>query len=131
MNAELVPRARYKWSADNAGFATAVTAVLRSDLTAASTTVRVGSLGRDRAGQLRVGDLVEIAGDSDELGPGRGLLCRIAADPDPDTLTVTLDAADPLLVPERGAGIRADHVVLRRWDGVGFVGPEDVDLGEG
>ncbi|GAA2834855.1 kelch repeat-containing protein [Kitasatospora sp. CM 4170] len=131
VNAELVPRARYKWSADNAGFATAVTAVLRSDLTAASTTVRVGSLGRDRAGQLRVGDLVEIAGDSDELGPGRGLLCRIAADPDPDTLTVTLDAADPLLVPERGAGIRADHVVLRRWDGVGFVGPEDVDLGEG
>ncbi|MCG6495452.1 kelch repeat-containing protein [Kitasatospora sp. A2-31] len=131
VNAELVPRARYKWSAENAGFATAVTAVLRSDLTAATTTVRVGSLGRDRAGQLRVGDLVEIAGDSDELGPGRGLLCRIATDPDPDALTVTLDAADPLLVPERSAEIRADHVVLRRWDGIGFVGPEAVDLGEG
>ncbi|GAA4936599.1 kelch repeat-containing protein [Streptomyces coeruleoprunus] len=130
-DAELVPRARYKWSADNASFATAVTAVLRTDLTTATTTLQVGSLGRDRAGMLRVGDLVEICGDTDELGPGHGLLCRIAADPDPDALTVTLDTAHPLLTPARNAEVRADHVVLRRWDGLGFVGPEDVDLGEG
>jgi N-acetylneuraminic acid mutarotase len=129
--AELVVRARYKWSADNASFATAVTAVLSSDQSGGTTTLQVASLGRDATSQLHSGDVVELIGDTDDLGRGVGLLAHVITEPDPDDLTLTVDVADQHVLPSDGAAILADHLVLRRWDGVGYVGEDPVDLGQG
>jgi hypothetical protein len=140
--------ARFKWSRDNAGFAVAVTAV-----SADRQTLTVSTLGRDQATALRKGDLVEVTDDASELGPGRGHLTLLAADPDPDLFTVVLDEslpaaigavpvppasppASPLSPP---AGPPASpHLVLRRWDGWGWasatfdeLGTPDMDLGDG
>src|SRR5207248_7536970 len=48
-------------------------------------------------------------------GIGRGHLTRLAADPNPDEVTVTLVDALPA-----GAFDLQRHMVLRRWDGEGF-----------
>jgi hypothetical protein len=130
-DSELLPRARFKWSRDNAAFAVAVTAVQQVDIATPRMVLEVDSLGRDQASALRMGDLVELIGEADDLGPGTGLLCRVATDPDPDLLLVTVDAADPSLNPATGAGTVPDHLVLRRWDGADFVAPGPVDLGDG
>lgn len=124
--------AQFKWSRDNAAFAVAVTAVSNDRLT-----LTLSSLGRDQATALRQGDLVEISDDASELGPGRGHLTTLNADPDPDQFTVNL--ADKL--PD-GFGTTADaatrHLLLRRWDGLGLAsgtfderGTPDMNLGDG
>jgi N-acetylneuraminic acid mutarotase len=131
IGAELVVRARYKWSADNASFATAVTAVLSSDLSGGTTTLQVASLGRDATSRLHSGDIVELIGDAQDLGRGSGLLAHVVDEPDPDALTLTVDVADPHVQPSDAATFQADHLVLRAWDGVDFVGADLVDLGQG
>lgn len=113
--------ARFKWSRDNASFAVQITTI------ADPKTLTLDSLGRDAATTLRQGDLVEITDDAAELGPARGHLTYLAADPDPDQFTVVLQ--DPLPAELMGAAIGSPpnaasdlagrHVVLRRWDGVG------------
>jgi hypothetical protein len=139
-NAALTGVARFKWSRDNASFAVQVVAV-SSD----RRTLTLASLGRDQATALRQGDLVEFCDDASELGPARGHLTNLVADPDPDQLTVVL--ADPLPGAQGGSTgsppssppPSADrHPVLRRWDGTGtaqaaFVAGQtlDMDLGEG
>jgi hypothetical protein len=119
--------ARFKWSRDNASVAVRVTAVNPDRVT-----LTVASLGRDQATLLRQGDLVEVEDDTSDLGPARGLLTFLTADPDPDQLTVTL--ADPL----SALFDAGQHLVLRRWDGSGWaqaafdpVGTPDMDLGDG
>jgi hypothetical protein len=131
IGSELVVRARYKWSADNASFATGVTSVLSSDLSGGTTTLHVASLGRDATSRLHSGDIVELIGDAQDLGRGAGLLAHVVGEPDPDALTLTVDVADPRVQPSDGAAIQADHMVLRAWDGVGYVGADPVDLGQG
>jgi hypothetical protein len=140
--------ARFKWSRDNAGFAVAVTAV-----SADRQTLTVSTLGRDQATALRKGDLVEVTDDASELGPGRGHLTLLAADPDPDLFTVVLDEslpagigalqvapasppASPLSPPPSPPA--SPHLVLRRWDGWGWasatfdeLATPDMDLGDG
>lgn len=119
--------ARFKWSRDNAAFAVRALEIRNNRQTLA-----LDSLGRDQITALRAGDLVEICDDASELGPARGHLTRLTADPDPDLLTVTL--ADPL-----PAEFRADrHLVVRRWDGWGWCAAKfdeaqtpDMNLGDG
>jgi len=129
--AELLARARYKWSSDNASWATAVATVVAADATAGTTTVQLGSLGVDAAHRLKAGDLIELIGDTADLHTGSGLLGHITTDPDPDAMTVTVDIVDSDLQPANSAALTADHLVLRRWDGVGFVTTAAVDLGAG
>ena len=101
--------AQFKWSRDNASFGVSVTAVQ-----ADRQTVTLDSIGRDSATMLRQGDLVEVTDDTSDLGPGSGLLTYLQTDPDPDQFTVVL--SDPL-----PASFVSDHLILRRWDGVGDV----------
>ncbi|AGB26689.1 Kelch motif protein (plasmid) [Mycobacterium sp. JS623] len=129
--AELVTRARYKWSSDNASWATAVANVIAADTTAGTTTLQLGSLGPDAAHRLKAGDIVELIGDTADLHTGCGLLGHITTEPDPDALTVTVDVVSGDLQPANNADLIADHLVLRRWDGVGFVTTTTVDLGAG
>lgn len=120
--------ARFKWSRDNASFAVRVTAI-----SADRRTLTLASLGRDQVTTLREGDLVEIVDDASELGPARGHLTNLTADPNPDTFTVTLaDSLPPgfgvasgvvtspstgiLSPPAPGGG----QLILRRWDGQGI-----------
>ena len=120
--------ARFKWSRDNASFAVRVAAV-----SADRRTLTLASLGRDQVTTLREGDLVEIVDDTSELGPARGHLTNLTADPNPDTFTVTLaDSLPPgfgvpvggitspstgvVSPPAPGGG----HMILRRWDGQGI-----------
>src|SRR5690606_19339298 len=105
--------ARFKWSRDNGAFAVSIIGVDSADLK----TLTLSSLGRDQVTLLRAGDLVEIADDASELGPARGHLTYLSADPDPDLLTVTL--ADPLptefMRPGSPPTVRMDrHRLLRR-----------------
>jgi hypothetical protein len=121
--------ARFKWSRDNASFAVRVTAV-----SADRKTLTLASLGRDQVTTLRAGDLIEIVDDASELGPARGHLTNLTADPNPDTFTVTLaDSLPPgfgaalggatspptsvVSPPAPGGG---GHLILRRWDGQGI-----------
>jgi hypothetical protein len=130
-NTTLVGVARFKWSRDNAAFAVRVTAV-----GADRRTLTLESLGRDAATALRQGDLVEVSDDASELGPARGHLTFLVADPDPDQFTVPV--ADDL--PE-AFDVRPDasrHLVLRRWDGQGTAkatfgqtATPDMNLGDG
>lgn len=121
--------ARFKWSRDNASFAVRVTAV-----SADRKTLTLASLGRDQVTTLREGDLVEIVDDASELGPAKGHLTNLTADPNPDTFTVTLAESLPpgfgaalggttspptsvVSPPAPGGG---GHLILRRWDGQGI-----------
>ena len=120
--------ARFKWSRDNASFGVRVTAV---DSTRKALTV--ASLGRDQVTALRAGDLVEIADDASELGPNRGHLTWLTADPNPDLFTLQL--ADPIPPEFDIAKLNERHLLIRRWDGVGWAGDSfddpGMDLGDG
>lgn len=120
--------ARFKWSRDNASFAVRVTAV-----SADRKTLTLATLGRDQVTTLREGDLVEIVDDTSELGPARGHLTNLTADPNPDTFTVTLaDSLPPgfgvpaasITSPSTGVtsppATGGGHMILRRWDGQGI-----------
>jgi hypothetical protein len=120
--------AHFKWSRDNAAFAVRVTAV-----SADRKTLTLASLGRDQVTTLREGDLVEIVDDTSELGPARGHLTNLTADPNPDTFTVTLaDSLPPgfgvpaasITSPSTGVtsppATGGGHMILRRWDGQGI-----------
>ena len=126
-NAAVSWLARFKWSRDNAAFAVGVT-----DVSVDRATLTLTSLGRDQATALRAGDLVEISDDASELGPNRGHLTTLSAEPDPDQFTASL--SDSLPDNFQVAG----HLVLRRWDGVGWAraafndtATPDMNLGEG
>ncbi len=124
--------ATFKWSRDNAAFAVAVTAVADDRVT-----LSLESLGRDVVTTLRDGDLVEVADDVSDLGPARGHLTYLVADPEADPPRVTL--ADP--VPTRFAapgGSPDRHLKLRKWDGLGTgqaafdpLATPDMNLGDG
>lgn len=120
--------ARFKWSRDNAAFATRITGV-----DATRTVLTVELLGRDQVTALKAGDLVEVADDASELGPGRGHLTYLTTDPHPDLFTVTL--ADPLPPSFDLTKQEERHLLLRRWDGVGWAARDfdepDMDLGDG
>ncbi len=130
-NATVIGVARFKWSRDNAAFAVRVTAV-----GADRRTLTLESLGRDAATALRQGDLVEVGDDASELGPARGHLTFLVADPDPDQFTVPVADVLPDTFDVRpGAG---RHLVLRRWDGQGTAkaifgetATPDMNLGDG
>jgi hypothetical protein len=120
--------ARFKWSRDNASFGVRVTEVDTS-----RKVLTVASLGRDQVTALRAGDLVEIADDASELGPNRGHLTYLTADPNPDLFTLQLADAIP---PEFDvAKLNERHLLLRRWDGVGWTrdafDDPGMDLGDG
>ena len=87
----------------------------------------VASLGRDQVTALRAGDLVEIADDASELGPNRGHLTYLTADPNPDLFTLQL--ADPIPPEFDVAKLNERHLLLRRWDGVGWAGDDFDDPG--
>jgi hypothetical protein len=132
--------ALFKWSRDNASFAVAVNSVSPDRLT-----LTLDSLGRDRATQLRQGDIVEICDDVSELGPAHGHLTYLSSDPDPDQLTVSIADALPsvFIAPVTSGGQTSSpgsppgsppsspptspptlppvnrHLILRRWDGLG------------
>src|SRR5215813_7038746 len=120
--------ARFKWSRDNASFGVRVTAISPD-----RRTLTLASLGRDQVTTLREGDLVEIVDDTSELGPARGHLTNLTADPNPDTFTVTIAdglppgfgapvtgaVTSPPLSPPAPDGV-AGHLLLRRWDGQGL-----------
>jgi hypothetical protein len=129
--AELVRRATYKWSADNACWATQVTQVVSADTAAGTTTVQLASIGPDTAHRLRAGDVIELIGDAADLRTGCGWLGHVTSDPDPDALTVVVDVVDPTLRPANNTSLVADHLLLRKWDGTGFVTPTTIDLGAG
>ena len=115
--------AQFKWSRDNASFATTV-----SSVAADRVTLTLASLGRDASTAIKQGDLVEISDDASELGPARGHLTYLTAIPDPDTFTVVL--LDPLpaaFVVTGGTSNR--NMVLRRWDGVGAAAAVYSDAG--
>jgi hypothetical protein len=120
--------ARFKWSRNNASFGVRVTAV-----DASRKVLTVASLGRDQVTALRAGDLVEIADDASELGPNRGHLTYLTADPNPDLFTVQLAEAIPASFDV--AKLNERHLLLRRWDGVSWAGDDfddpDMDLGDG
>jgi hypothetical protein len=120
--------ARFKWSRDNASFAVRVTAI-----SADRKTLTLATLGRDQVTTLREGDLVEIVDDASELGPARGHLTNLTADPNPDTFTVTLAdslppgfgvtsgvTSPPTSVTSPPAPGGGGHLILRRWDGQGI-----------
>src|SRR6185295_1177390 len=121
--------ARFKWSRDNASFAVRVTAI-----SADRKTLTLATLGRDQVTTLREGDLVEIVDDASELGPARGHLTNLTADPNPDTFTVTLadslqqgfgapsggNTSPPTSVTSPPAPGGGGHLILRRWDGQGI-----------
>ena len=120
--------ALFKWSRSNAADAFAVVGI-GADLR----TVTLDALGRDQAGALRRGDLIEISDDASDLGPARGHLTYVDADPDPDAFTIEL--ADPL--PAQFA-LPGRHPVVRRWDGAGIASAAfdaartpELDLGDG
>jgi hypothetical protein len=105
--------ATFKWSRDNAAFASAVTAVAADRVT-----LSLDSLGRDVITTLRDGDLVEVADDVSDLGPARGHLTFLAADPEADPPRVTL--AEPLPTRFTAPGVSPDRrLKLRKWDGLG------------
>lgn len=117
--------ARFKWSRDNASFAVKVTAI-----GADRKTLTLASLGRDQVTALREGDLIEISDDVSELGPARGHLTNLTADPNPDTFEVTIADSLPLDFAAPGSAISGQtvsppapttdgHMILRRWDGQG------------
>jgi hypothetical protein len=119
---------RFKWSRDNASFAVTITGV-----SADGQTVQLSALGRDDASALRELDLVEVSDDASELGSRTGFLTTVAANPDPDALTVTLSTPLPANTFDP-----ARHMTLRRWDGVGWAGDTysdtgtpDMNLGDG
>jgi hypothetical protein len=127
--ATVVGVARFKWSRDNAASAVRVSAVA-----ADRRTLTLESLGRDKATALRQGDLVEISDDASELGPARGHLTFLIADPDPDQFTVAIADDLPTTFAADGSG----HLVLRRWDGQGTAKSTfgetttpDMNLGDG
>lgn len=120
--------ARFKWSRDNASFAVRVTAV-----SADRKTLTLASLGRDQVTTLREGDLIEIVDDASELGPARGHLTNLTADPNPDTFTVTLADSLPPGFGVTASGVTSPstnitsppatgggQMILRRWDGQGI-----------
>ena len=118
----------FKWSRSNAADAFAVDAI-GADLT----TLTLDALGRDSAGALRRGDLIEVSDDASDLGPARGHLTYLAGDPDPDAFTIAL--ADPLPAQFATPG---RHPVVRRWDGAGTASATfdaaqtpELDLGDG
>jgi hypothetical protein len=130
-NATVIGVARFKWSRDNAAFAVRVTAV-----GADRRTLTLESLGRDAATALRQGDLVEVGDDASELGPARGHLTFLVADPDPDQFTVEMADDLPDTFDVRPGADR--HLVLRRWDGQGTAkatfgetATPDMNLGDG
>ncbi len=92
--------ARFKWSRDNASFGVRVTAI-----SADRKTLTVESLGRDQVTALREGDLVEIVDDVSELGPARGHLTNLTANPNQDTFTVTIADTLPPNFGVSGAGV--------------------------
>jgi hypothetical protein len=138
--------ARFKWSRDNAAFGVGIKAV-----SADRRTLTLTSLGRDQATALRQGNLVEICDDASELGPARGHLTYLSADPDPDQFTVIItDPLPPSFVvgggtvpptsppsPANGSPLTR-HMILRRWDGQGTTNATfsetatpDMNLGDG
>jgi hypothetical protein len=138
--------ARFKWSRDNAAFAVGIKAV-----SADRRTLTLTSLGRDQATALRQGDLVEVCDDASELGPARGHLTHLSADPDPDQFTVGITHPLPPsfvvgggTVPQTSPPSPANgspptrHPILRRWDGQGTTNvtfsetaTPDMNLGDG
>jgi len=121
--------AHFKWSRDNASFGVRVTAI-----SADRKTLTLESLGRDQVTALREGDLVEIVDDASELGPARGHLTNLTANPNPDTFTVTIADTLPPGFGVAGTGVTSPptfqvsppapgfggHLILRRWDGQGL-----------
>lgn len=113
--------ATWKWSRENGSVVMALTAVPAVDPgpgtstagagPAATTTVRLGTLGRDTDLGLVIGGWVELFDDASALRHSAASLLRVHSI-DPDSLTVVLEgAADPLVGLDLGL-----HPGLRRWD---------------
>ncbi|HEU4560489.1 MAG TPA: DUF6519 domain-containing protein [Longimicrobium sp.] len=108
--------ATYKWSRDNGIAVTRVTGLDNGDLSR----IVVESLGPDEVLGFRSGDWVEISADQVELAGEPGLLAQVERVEQSARVVVLrapfpgLAAADlqPLINPR-----------LRRWDGLGIVGP--------
>src|SRR5205823_5199131 len=132
-HATVIGVTRFKWSRDNAAFAVRVMGV-----DADRKTITLAGLGRDQATALRAGDLVEMSNDTSELGLARGHFTNLAADPDPDQLTVTLADPLPAHFDVQSSATAQQHLILRRWDGQGLANTAfsetatpDMNLGDG
>lgn len=114
----------FKWSRDNGAVVFAVEEFIAGE----PTRIRVARLGRDQELSLRVGDWVEVLGDSAELNGRPGTLARIepnGIDQAERILTLSVDVS-----AHSGEG----HPRVRRWDQASDALPAvggPIDLEEG
>ena len=96
--------ATFKWSRDNGAVVFAIEAFDGGD----PTKIQVKSLGRDQVLGLRIGDWVEVLGDTSELHGTPGTLAKITdLDEAKRELTLSVDVS---------AHSGEDHPKVRRWD---------------
>jgi hypothetical protein len=99
-----------KWSRENAHVASRV---LKVEQAGATTTLHVGSLGRDEILSFKDGGWVEILADRDEFEGGAGAMRRVTVNAETNQLTVAA-----VLFPDEP--VTADqHVRVVRWDQTG------------
>ena len=100
-----------KWSRENAHVASRV---LKIEHAGTTTTLHVGSLGRDEILSFEDGGWVEILADRDEFAGGAGVMRQVTVNSETNQLTVT-PRLDSVLFP--GGLVDAEqHVRVIRWD---------------
>jgi len=121
-----VGAATFKWSRDNASVASNVVEIVSQ--TAASTELKLASLGRDAVLRFNSGDWVEIIDDRRELSgengdPAlrRGVMRKITVDDAKQTISFS-PALPANFIPAGGLDtLDARHTRVRRWDQQGTV----------
>ena len=106
--------ATFKWSRDNGSVAVPVVDMV------STTTLRVGSLGRDDVPRISTGDWVEILDDHREFNQVPGVMRQVTV----SDAARTISFNDPLptnLRPADAADAAERHLRVRRWDQSGTV----------
>ena len=106
--------ATFKWSRDNGSVAVPVVDMV------STTTLRVGSLGRDDVLRISTGDWVEILDDHREFNQVPGVMRQVTV----SDAARTISFNDPLptnLRPADAADAAERHLRVRRWDQSGTV----------
>jgi nitrous oxidase accessory protein NosD len=128
-----VGAATFKWSRDNASVASPVVEIVSQ--TAASTELKLASLGRDAVLRFNTGDWVEILDDRRELNGEngdpvlrRGVMRQITVDNARQTIQFS-PALPADLIPAGGDDtLAARHTRVRRWDQQGTVRDADSNV---
>jgi hypothetical protein len=106
--------ATFKWSRDNASVTVPVVEMI------STTSLRVGTLGRDDVLRISTDDWVEILDDHREFNQQPGVLRKVTVDDATRTITFT-DALPADLQPVDDDDAAARHLRIRRWDQSGEV----------